>query len=530
MKLKQTLTNEKIKVLLNPAFMVFSLVMWAIWLYWSTLSPLQEIWAVSLDTPYSHGFFMLGIAVFIFIAQWRSLGRYIRLQISLNGILLVLAVSFIWLLAKLGNIQVVQLLSFLLLLAAILYALFGWRITWLFSMSLWLLLLVMPIFGEISYLLQTGTALAVDTLLNLTGLPAFLDGFLITIPAGVFEVSVGCSGINQFVVGVTLAVLMSWFNKMVPVAWVINIVSIALIAFVANILRVFIIIWMGQITSMQHYFITVEHVSLGWVLFLVGFFIYLFLTNRLFPDKFYDYKSPLRRKILRKDDKVSTKSNDVIMPLLFVAVAFGPAVYAYTDNQYNDVAKVGEIDPVLDSSVWKEVVAATDEESAWSPVIQRGDVVLSRSYVNDSGVSVTLYISYFFRQEQGKEAVSDSNSVYDGKSWRAFEQKRLEIGLLSDGDRLTVVESHIKSLLGKERIVWSWYFLQDRRLANPYMAKGLNTLGMLWGRPEIAVFVLSTEKNVSYEESSEVLRQFVVDNLSLLEREINGIRNLLLDI
>ncbi|MCF6236484.1 MAG: EpsI family protein [Gammaproteobacteria bacterium] len=510
-------------IFLKPVNIVFLLFAWAVWLYWSTLSPLQETWAMTLDTPYSHGFFMLGLAIVIFVQQWRSLGHKIILKLSLWGVLLVFLVSFLWLLAKLGHVQIVQLLSFLMLLGSILYSLLGWKSASFFLVPLLLLLLVMPIFGEVGNLLQIGTALAVDTLLNSTGLPAFLDGFLITIPAGVFEIAPGCSGVNQFVVGVTLAVLMSWFNRMVPVAWVINIVCIALIAFAANILRVYIIIWMGQKTAMQHYFITVEHVSLGWVLFMAGFFAYLFVTNRLFPDRFYNYLSPQRKALLQqiKEPVSKKKSDKFVLPLLFIAVAIGPAVFAYADIQ----SKSHTFDAIefeALSSDWSEVTA--DANESWQPVIQQGDVVFSKVYRAGDNQKIALHLSFFAQQAQGKEAVSDDNKVYDGKQWKIFSQKKSRV-VLSQEIYLDVEESLIKSLNGKEKIVWRWYYVQDQRLINPYVAKVLNIVGVLLGRPEITVFVVATDQNMVYEESIDRLKKFLVDNLALYESTINGMKN-----
>ncbi len=511
--------EEKINALLKPVNILFLLVVWAVWLYWSTLTPLQDIWAMTLETPYSHGFFMLGIAIFVFAQQWRSLSHKIVLQPSLSGALLILLVSFLWLLAKLGHVQIVQLLSFLMLIGSILYGLLGWKSASFFLTPLLLLLLVMPVFGEVGSLLQIGTALVVDTLLNLTGLPAFLDGFLITIPAGVFEVTPGCSGVNQFVVGVTLAVLMSWFNRMVPVAWLINIVCIALIAFVANILRVFIIIWMGQKTAMQHYFITVEHVSLGWVLFMVGFFAYLFVTNRLFPDHFYNYMSPRKKDFLDQKSPLKKTPDIFILFLLFIAVATGPAVFAYSDMK-NRSSTLDEIDLPVPFSGWQEVSASNSE--AWKPVIQQGDVVFSKMYRGDESQKISLYISYFARQEQGREAVSDDNKVYDGKQWKVFSQKKSEI-VLSEGISLNVEESLIRSLSGKEKIVWRWYYLQGQRLVNPYIAKALNVIGVFFGKPEITVFMVAVDRGTAYETSQNSLRQFLEDSLVIYEKTIDGI-------
>ncbi len=478
---------------------------------------------MTLDTPYSHGFFMLGVAAFIFAQQWRSLGHNIILKPNLKGGLLIFLASFLWLLAKLGHVQIVQLLSFLMLVGAILYSLLGWKSTSFFLVPLLLLLLVMPIFGGVGNLLQAGTALAVDALLNSTGLPAFLDGFLITIPAGVFEVAPGCSGLNQFVVGVTLAVLMSWFNRMAPVAWLINIICIALIAFVANVLRVYIIIWMGQKTAMQHYFITVEHVSLGWVLFITGFFAYLFVTNRLFPDRFYNYVSPQRKALLKqsKNPVLKKKSDLFVLPLLFIAVAIGPAVFAYADIQSeNSTFDAIEFEAPL--SGWSEV--AVDIDDIWKPVIQQGDVVFSKVYKKGDHQKIALHLSFFTRQAQGREAVSDDNRVYDGQQWKIFSQKRSRV-ILSEEFSLNVEESQIKSLAGKEKVVWRWYYVQDQRLINPYIAKALNVAGMLLGEPEITVFVIATDQSTVYEESRDHLKQFLADNLALYENTLDGIKN-----
>ena len=63
-----------------------------------------------------------------------------------------------------------------------------------------------PVWDLLNPLLQWLSAFAVRGVLSLIGLPVYFDGLHFQIPAGVFEIAGGCSGLHFFIVGAAIAV------------------------------------------------------------------------------------------------------------------------------------------------------------------------------------------------------------------------------------------------------------------------------------------------------------------------------------
>src|SRR5690606_19531172 len=64
----------------------------------------------------------------------------------------------------------------------------------------------LPQWWLLNGLLQRLTTAAVTLMIDLTGLPAYVEGNFIHVPEGVFEVASGCAGLNYVVVAAALAV------------------------------------------------------------------------------------------------------------------------------------------------------------------------------------------------------------------------------------------------------------------------------------------------------------------------------------
>ncbi len=156
----------------------------------------------------------------------------------------------------------------LLLLAGI--ALVGGRTVML--RLLWPVLFLyfaMPHWWVFNGLLQELTTAVVTQVVAWTGPPAYMEGNVVHIPAGVFEIASGCSGLNYLMTGTALA---GFYALMYLRGWSARLKLLVLAAAVslfANWVRVYALIVIGHVTDMRHYLIVVEHHSFGWGLFMV---------------------------------------------------------------------------------------------------------------------------------------------------------------------------------------------------------------------------------------------------------------------
>ena len=139
----------------------------------------------------------------------------------------------------------------------------------------------LPQWWIINGLLQSVTTSIVTFALGVTRVPAFVEGNFVHLPAGTFEIASGCSGLNYLQVGTALAAfyalmhLRNWRHGLV----LLGVAAVA--ALVSNWIRVYSIVLVGHLSDMQHYLITQEHHTFGWLLFLVSMSPVLVVALRL---------------------------------------------------------------------------------------------------------------------------------------------------------------------------------------------------------------------------------------------------------
>src|SRR3546814_1680397 len=106
--------------------------------------------------------------------------------------------------------MVVKLFSFGGLWQALFLLILGWRITRAALFPLAYLIFAVPFGVSIVPTLQDVTAQIVVHLLRLSGIPVFLDGYLIQIPSGYFLVAEACSGVRYLTVSLALGFLAAY--------------------------------------------------------------------------------------------------------------------------------------------------------------------------------------------------------------------------------------------------------------------------------------------------------------------------------
>jgi exosortase len=117
--------------------------------------------------------------------------------------------------------------------------------------------------------LQWLTVQATTLLLAGAGIPAFVDGAVVKIPAGVFEIVGGCAGTNYLVVALTMATLIAFLQRASLREGLRLVAFAASIAIAMNWLRVTLLIAIGQATQMRSPLVS-DHFWFGWALFGVA--------------------------------------------------------------------------------------------------------------------------------------------------------------------------------------------------------------------------------------------------------------------
>ena len=496
----------------DPALVLIGLVLIALVLYRETVFSLVELWTVYPDPTYQHGLPLIGVCVFFFCRRWIEIKRFIQLQPSFTATVLVLVVSFAWLLASLVQVQILQQLSFALLLALIVVSVVGFRSARLLAFPVSLLIFAVPVWEPLRPYAQRLTAHAATFLVNLSGVPALLEGTQISVPAGSFDVAPTCSGMAYLIVGTMTGALFAYVNrlKLRTALWILA-ASVA-VSFLANAMRIGTVVIAGQLTAMQHQFVLKDHSALGWGLFGFCMLVFLVIVSRLVGP---DHAVSARSGQAGISPVTVNRAGSTGVLLSLAALAFGPAlVHAYQ----SDRSETGErsLNVPVEIGGWR---AAPAPRGGYRPLFQVPDLEYERLYYDGPGQKVYLYVAEYTIQEQGREAVSNANTVYSKHTWQPVETRARYL----EGKQ-AVQETRLRSRAGTEKLVWHWYYVHGYAVRSRYMAKALSAWGAINMDAASSVVVVATDLDGSGEKAEQLLSRFVADTRPAIERAIDQTR------
>jgi exosortase len=258
---------------------VFITLAVAIGLYWPGAVALTQLWTDTRADTYTHGFLIAAISLCLL---WRRRADLVTTAVPQHWRVLALLVlaggAATWAFGERAGIQIVYLTLLPLLWWLCIALVCGPRAARAAVFALGFLIFALPLWDHAIPVLQWLTVHVVRVGLRITGVPSFFAGELVQIPAGVFEIQGGCSGLHYFIVGIAIAVLLGELRRdpwRTRLRWVLvaGALSVA-----SNWVRVYTIILAGHLTHMQSYLVRVSHYSYGWFVFmatLLAFFLYV---------------------------------------------------------------------------------------------------------------------------------------------------------------------------------------------------------------------------------------------------------------
>ena len=281
--------------------------------------------------------------------------------------------------------------------------------------------------------------------LGMTPVPAFVEGNFVHLPAGTFGIALGCSGLNYLQVGTALAAfyalmhLRNWRHGLV----LLGVAAVA--ALVSNWIRVYSIVLVGHLSDMQHYLITQEHHTFGWLLFLVSMSPVLVVALRLDG----------REAGWRPADPVANR------PMVPSAVPNRVVLAAVAAAAVLLVPRVVTPGAATSSTVSRAFPLALDAdeprtpiESRWEPTFVNANEDLG-SFVGSSP-AVEVYRAIYPHQDADHRLIRAGNDFLGG-GFRLIEQQRRDLEL-DAGGTLAVAE-YRGVLQERPRLVWAWYWV-----------------------------------------------------------------------
>jgi exosortase len=452
---------------------------------------LYEKWTDKAGGTYTHGWLILLVCIALVVRSRRELAAAPARPSPLAAAALAFAV-IAWLVAYRASIEGLEVPLLPLIFWLALAAAFGWTVARLmlfpvayfyFAVNIWY---APP--------LQQLTVLVMRAVLAVAGPPATIDGDLIHIPNGTFVIEEGCSGLHFMIVGLAVAAL---YGEQRHDRWSVRLRQLALmalLALVANWVRVYTVILAGYLTDMQSYLVRVSHYGFGWCVFAVALLVFFWLAPRLGAEE------PLPPAAAAPPAAPPPRA-ELTGALMALAIIGGlPLLNWALRESRPQPALQRPTDPLRARLPWHPV--PVDVRSAWLPAFAGADDLrrLAFGTVADDGVEV-LGVAYRV-QRQGAELFGETSSLTGPRL-----QERAEQVIASSAGPFR--ETEVTDPSGARSLIWSRYQVDGRNLVDPLTQQlwyGVNAL--VW-RPPAGLIALRASCEPDCGTARRTLEEFV---------------------
>jgi len=230
-------------------------------------------WTIS--TAYNHCFLIIPIALFLIWDRRPALRGLTAAPIPIVA-LLTLPLGVVWLAAERLGIMEGRQLAALSMLEVLFLAMLGWRLWYALLGPLLYLYFLVP-FGEfLTPELQDITTWFTRHGLDILGIPAYIDGYIIEIPEGTFLVAEACAGLRFLIASIAFGVLYSLLMYRDATRRILFIAASIILPIIANGIRAMGIVVLGHILGSAEAAAT-DHVLYGWIFFSIVILILIAL-------------------------------------------------------------------------------------------------------------------------------------------------------------------------------------------------------------------------------------------------------------
>ncbi|MCC5870156.1 MAG: EpsI family protein [Gammaproteobacteria bacterium] len=454
---------------------------------------------------FEHGYLVLALALWMALRHWRAAPPQ-QLHAQWWALLPLLACIAVLGLMELMYINSARLTLLPLLFLASVLLVFGRQAG---TRLLWPALFIyfaLPQWWAINGLMQALTSAVVTRMVAVTGIPAFIEGNFVHVPAGIFEIASGCSGLNYLVVGLALGgfyalmYLQRWSRRCLLLA------VAAVLAIVSNWIRVYVLILVGHLSDMQHYLITVEHHLFGWMLFLVLMAPMLLVARRLEDRELaaqsmsttrahspaqgqadHDHGPAGGPAQVQEGGRTITLGALPRISMNVVPAAFLAALVLLLPRGFTPAPVDGPLPAApLPGALAGQTVDGI-ARSAWTPVFLNASI--DRARLSHTDADIEIYRAVYAAQDSDHRIVRGDNG-FSGHGFRVAERERISVNTAQGALH---VQEYRGSIDARERLIWSWYWVAGRAAAAPLEAKLAELQGLLRGRRDAVAVALSTD-------------------------------------
>lgn len=427
-----------------------TLLLWLAFFWQGVVTAIDIWWGNEI---FNHCFFVLPTTAYLIYLKQDSLFSN-NIKPTLLPLFAIVPLCALYVVGRVGDIQLFMHIATFTLLPVLIWTIIGHNAAKSILFPLVFLLFAIPVGEQLIPFLQEITADGSVALLKMVGVPLYRNGLYIEIPAGRFLVAEACSGVSFFIVSIVIGSLFSYLSFVSPAKKLIFVTISVFLPVVANIIRVFGIIYIAHKTDME-YAAGADHLIYGW--FFFAFVIVCLLgIGELLRDK--GVETEQHSQMQRGNIQLNVKK---VALVYFVLIAFGAWSWSYSLYKTENTTRAFNTKDIAN------LKACDDEPLYWQPKIENADKQVRQQYILDSQCQAVLVQAEFHRFDS--ELVSGLNLLYVEKEWSLVRTDN-EI-LAIDDVAHTVPVLYLTSPHEKKIKVARWYEVNGKVLTSTIKAK-----------------------------------------------------------
>ncbi|WP_394778179.1 exosortase A [Undibacterium sp.] len=478
--------------------------------YFSTAQSIVDIWNSS--ETFAHGYIIAPISLILIWLRRKSLEQMTP-HPYWPALIALLACGAAWLLADIGEVQVIKQYSFVAMFPLAAVVLLGRRISWAMAFPLFFVLLAVP-FGEafINPLIDFTadfTVLAVQA----TGIPVLRDGSSFSMPSGNWSVVEACSGVRYLISSFTLGCLYAYLTYRSLKRQLAFVALSIVVPIIANGMRAYMIVMIGHLSGMT-LAVGVDHIIYGWLFFGLVMFIMFWIGSFWREDKDAVVTPQEQQQAALESPPVAPAKILTAAVAVVICIGIWPAYASYVHRASINPAPV-ELSSLHTS--WQD----TSSFTTWRPHFLPASAELDKSY-QQGPQKVNLLLKYYRNQTRETALISSVNIMVPDRddNWvkTNFSERQENVA----NRTLTVRETQLKGPSGP-MVVWHWYWLAGRYTANNYLGKVLQTKEkMLMNGDDGASIIVYAPFTENPEEARVALRNFLNANIDAMQATLSA--------
>jgi exosortase A len=336
------------------------------------------------------------------------------------GLLVVGGGMFLGLLGSVSGLNIAQHLAAVIVLQGAILTLLGIRVSAALAFPLGYLLFMVPFGDRLVPFLQTITAKITIFLVNLSGVPAEIDGVFIDTPVGLFEVAEACSGVKFLIAMLALGTLVahvcfrSWKRR------TIFMIVAVILPVIANGIRAWGTIYIAQFAGLE-FAAGFDHIVYGWVFFAVVMLLLLAgawkFFDRAVEDSFVDASQVKSNAILSSLSLQQINARKALIALTAIALVFT----VWGARATNLSASMPSQIALPNVEGWELV--SYDPQVWWEPRATGAEHRLLGRYRSANGQEVDVFLALYSAQDEARDAGSyGEGALTPSSAWSWLEQ------------------------------------------------------------------------------------------------------------